>query len=124
MFDNNSSSSRRKRFAKNFRVTNFPDLSSGRISDSNTPVDPTLSVKTFLAKYTIPVFDHLSYLLDVVAGNFYPFLKVTQEIRFLPVKEKVGRVLKKLVEKFRTDNRRFAWIVGIKDYIHKRGDNN
>ena len=70
----------------------------------NPPAHSALSVKRFLAKYSIPVLDHPPYSPDLAPCDFYLFPKVKSALkgtRFESVKavnEKVARVLKKLTK--------------------------
>ncbi|XKL59606.1 hypothetical protein PGB90_000622 [Kerria lacca] len=64
-----------------------------------------LSVKWFLAKYNIPVLDHLPYSPDLAPCDFYLFPKVKSTLKGTRLesveaeKEKTARVLKELTEK-------------------------
>ena len=64
----------------------------------------SLSVKRFLAKYSIPVLDHPPYSPDLAPCDFYLFPKVKSALKGTrfesveAVKEKAARVLKELTE--------------------------
>lgn len=66
------------------------------------PAHSDLSVKAFLAKYTIPVLDHLPYSPDVAPCDFCLLPKVKSELngeKFQSiVKAKVAVTLNKLKE--------------------------
>lgn len=86
----------------------------------NPPGHSALSIKRFLATYSIPVLDHLLFLLYFTPCDFYLFLKVKSAlkgIRFESVeagKEKATHILKKLPEI--SKNGRFTqYIVGIEE---------
>lgn len=70
----------------------------------NAPAHTALSVKTFLAKHSIPVLDHPPYSPDLAPCDFYLFPKVKSALkgtRFQSVeavKEKAAQVLKELTE--------------------------
>lgn len=71
------------------------------LHDDNAPAHSALSVKRFLAKYSIPP----SYSPDLSPCDFYPFPKVNSTLKETgletaeAVKEKEARVLKELSEK-------------------------
>ena len=67
------------------------------LHQDNAPAHTALSVKRFLAKYSIPV-------LDLAPSDFYLFLKVKSALKVTrfqsveAVKEKAARVMKELTE--------------------------
>ena len=70
----------------------------------NAPAHSALSVKKFLAKYSIPVLEHPAYSPDLALCDFYLFPKVKSALigtRFESVedvKKKAARLLKDLTE--------------------------
>lgn len=88
-----------------------------------------LSVKTFLAKYQIPVLGHPSYLPDLAPCDFFLFPKVKSALkgtRFQTVeavKEKAVRVMKELTEEdFQHCFRQ--WKIHMERCRNIEGDNN
>ncbi|XP_018301780.1 histone-lysine N-methyltransferase SETMAR-like [Mycetomoellerius zeteki] len=76
------------------------------LHQDNAPSHSALSVKRFLAKYSIPVLDHPPYSPDLAPCDFYLFPKVKSALKGTrfesveAVKEKAARVLKELTEDF------------------------
>lgn len=74
------------------------------LHQDNAPSHSALSVKRFLAKYSIPVLDHPPYSPDLAPCDFYLFPKVKSALKGTrfesveAVKEKAARVLKELTE--------------------------
>ena len=68
------------------------------------PAHSALSVKRFLAKYSIPVLDHPPYSPDLAPCDFYLFPKVKSALKgtrfesIEAVKKRAARVLKELTE--------------------------
>lgn len=75
------------------------------LHQDNAPAHSALSVKRFLAKFSIPVLDHPPYSPDLAPCDFYLFPKVKSALKGTrfesveAVKEKAARVLKELTEK-------------------------
>ena len=74
------------------------------LHQDNAPAHTALSVKTFLAKYNIPVLDHPPYSPDLAPCHFYLFPKVKCALKGTrfetveAVKEKSGRVMNEVTE--------------------------
>ncbi len=72
------------------------------IHQDNVLTQSVLSAKGFLAKYSIPVLDHLHYLQDTAPSDFHLFPKVKSALKGTQfkcvevVKEKRTRTLKEL----------------------------
>lgn len=72
------------------------------LHQNNVPAHSTLSVNRFLAKYRIPVLEHLPYSPDHAPCDFYLLPKVKSVLKVIrfesmkAVKEKSATVLKEL----------------------------
>lgn len=73
--------------------------------EDNALADTALSVKMFLAKYNIPLLDHLAYSPDLTPCDFYFLTKVKSVLKgtkfqiIEAMKKKSSRVMKGLTEK-------------------------